>query len=47
MNPALLQSQLDTLEPPADALRILNDRAPEQVVESILKKIPEAHKASS
>ena len=39
MNPNLLQSQLDTLEPPADALRIVNDRAPEEVVETILKKI--------
>jgi gluconokinase len=44
MNPNLLQSQFDTLEPPADALRIVNDRDPEQVVESILKKIPEAQK---
>src|SRR5215471_17242160 len=32
MNPNLLQSQFDTLEPPADALRIVNDRAPRQVV---------------
>ena len=46
MNPALLKSQLDTLEPPADALRIVNDRAPEQVVESILEKIPAAQKTS-
>ena len=44
MNPNLLQSQFDTLEPPADALRIVNDRDPVQVVESILKKIPEAQK---
>jgi gluconokinase len=47
MNPNLLQSQFDTLEPPADALRIVNDRDPEQVVASILKKMPEAHTASS
>jgi gluconokinase len=46
MNPNLLQSQFDTLEPPADALRIVNDRAPEQVVESILEKIPAAQKTS-
>ncbi len=39
MNPALLQSQLDTLEPPADALRIVNDRAPEEVVSQILEHI--------
>lgn len=39
MNPNLLKSQFDTLEPPADALRIVNDRAPEGVVESILKSI--------
>lgn len=44
MNPSLLQSQFDTLEPPADALRIVNDRAPEQVVESILEKIPAAQR---
>jgi len=46
MNPNLLQSQFDTLEPPADALRIVNDRAPEQVAESILEKIPAAQKTS-
>jgi gluconokinase len=39
MNPNLLKSQLDTLEPPADALRIVNDRAPEEVVDTILKQI--------
>jgi gluconokinase len=39
MNPDLLQSQLDTLEPPADALRIVNDRAPEEVVSQILEHI--------
>ena len=39
MNPALLQSQLDTLEPPADALRIVNDRTPEEVVSQILEHI--------
>ena len=46
MNPNLLQSQFDTLEPPADALRIVNDRAPEEVVDSILEKIPAVQKAS-
>ena len=39
MNPNLLQSQIDTLEPPADALRIVNDRAPEEVVERILAQL--------
>lgn len=42
MNPNLLQSQIDTLEPPADALRIVNDRAPEEVVERILAQLPSA-----
>lgn len=36
MNPKLLDSQLATLEPPKDALRVVNDRAPEDVVEEIL-----------
>jgi gluconokinase len=42
MNPNLLKSQLDTLEPPSDALRIVNDRAPEEVVERILAQLPGA-----
>jgi gluconokinase len=46
MNPNLLQSQFDTLEPPADALRIVNDRAPEQVVDTILEKLAATQKAS-
>jgi gluconokinase len=46
MNPNLLKSQFETLEPPADALRIVNDRAPEQVVDSILEKIPAGQKTS-
>jgi gluconokinase len=44
MNPNLLKSQLDTLEPPADALRIVNDRAPEEVVDRILERISEGIK---
>jgi gluconokinase len=36
MNPKLLESQLATLEPPTDALRVVNDRAPEVVVDEIL-----------
>lgn len=39
MNPKLLDSQFATLEPPADALRVVNDRTPEQVVEEILQHI--------
>jgi gluconokinase len=37
MNPNLLKSQFDTLEPPAHALRIVNDRTPEEIVDRILK----------
>lgn len=36
MNPALLGSQFATLEPPADALRVVNDRSPAEVVDEIL-----------
>ena len=36
MNPKLLDSQLATLEIPSDALRIVNDRVPDQVVSQIL-----------
>jgi gluconokinase len=36
MNPKLLDSQLATLEQPKDALRIVNDRAPEEIVSQIL-----------
>jgi gluconokinase len=39
MNPGLLDSQFATLEPPADALRIVNDRAPEEVVNEIMKHL--------
>jgi gluconokinase len=37
MNPKLLDSQISTLEPPTEALRVVNDRAPEEVVEEILE----------
>ncbi len=40
MNPALLASQLATLETPADALRIAADGSPDAVVSSILAKLP-------
>jgi gluconokinase len=39
MNPRLLDSQLATLELPVDALRVVNDRAPEEVVHEIMKKV--------
>ena len=39
MNPILLDSQIATLEPPEDALRVVNDRPPDQVVAEILAKI--------
>jgi gluconokinase len=38
-NPKLLDSQLATLEKPKDALRVVNDRAPEVVVDEILKYV--------
>ena len=37
MNSSLLDSQLATLESPADALRITNDRTPDAVVDEILE----------
>jgi gluconokinase len=37
MGTALLNSQLATLELPSDALRVINDRAPEIVVDQILQ----------
>ncbi len=39
MNPALLDSQFATLEPPANAIREVNDRTPDEVAEDILRKI--------
>lgn len=39
MNPKLLDSQFATLEPPKDALRVENDKTPEQVVGEILQHI--------
>lgn len=39
MNPKLLDSQLATLEPPTDAVRVVNDRAPAAVVAEILQKV--------
>ncbi len=43
MNPRLLDSQFATLEPPADddpdAVKVMNDKAPAEVVEEILQRI--------
>jgi len=39
MNPALLDSQLATLEAPVDALAIVNDRAPEVIAAEILERV--------
>lgn len=39
MNPELLQSQIDTLEPPRDALRVDATRAPSDVAENILNQL--------
>jgi gluconokinase len=45
MTPKLLASQLATLEPPQDALRVMNDREPDQVVDEILAQISQRTKA--
>jgi gluconokinase len=42
MNPELLDSQLATLEVPEGALRVMNDRTPDEVVSSILLHISPA-----
>ena len=39
MSPELLDSQLATLEPPVDALRVVNDKAPGMVVDLILESL--------
>ncbi len=39
MSAKLFDSQLATLDPPEDALCVLNDRAPDEVVEEILRHI--------
>lgn len=42
MNPKLLASQLATLEPPKDAIRVANDKAPKLVVDEILELVKTA-----
>jgi carbohydrate kinase (thermoresistant glucokinase family) len=44
MNPVLLESQLATLEDPDGAFRIVNDRSPDEVVDSIVAKLGRPHK---
>jgi gluconokinase len=39
MNPNLLDSQFATLEPPSDALCIVNDKPPEKIVDEILEYV--------
>ena len=39
MNPNLLDSQIATLEPPTDALRMADDGTPDQVVDQILQHV--------
>ena len=39
MNPNLLNSQIATLEPPKDALRMADDGTPDQVVDQILQHV--------
>ncbi len=39
MNPALLGSQLSTLEEPDDAIRVMNDRAPEVVAAEVRQRV--------
>jgi gluconokinase len=40
MNPALLDSQFATLEPPSDALVVSAEGTPDETVELILKQLP-------
>ncbi len=42
MSPALLDSQLATLEEPADALKVMNDGAPDGVVQQIVELLGSA-----
>ncbi len=39
MNPVLLSSRLATLEPPADAVRVVNDHAPDEVAHEIVSRL--------
>ncbi len=39
MNPKLLETQFATLERPKDALRVVNDKAPGEIVSEILEQV--------
>jgi gluconokinase len=39
MSAKLLESQLATLEIPSDAVRVVNDRSPDEVVSQILAQV--------
>jgi gluconokinase len=39
MSAKLLESQLATLEMPSDAIRVMNDRSPDDVVSQILAQV--------
>jgi gluconokinase len=39
MSASLLDSQIETLEPPTDGLRVVNDRAPSLVVDEIADRV--------
>jgi gluconokinase len=41
LNPKLLDSQLSTLEPPVDALRLVNDKPPGEIVDQLVKQLAE------
>jgi gluconokinase len=41
LNPKLLDSELSTLEPPVDALRVVNDKPPGEIVDQIVKQLAE------
>ncbi len=43
MTPTLLDSQLATLEAPAEAVVVVNDRAPDVVVDEILARLAHTH----
>jgi gluconokinase len=45
MNPKLLDSQFATLEPPSDALTVVNDRPPREIVAEILAHVASARES--
>ena len=47
LNPVLLDSQIATLEPPADAIRVVNNCPPDEVVDEVLRKLREAQQVAA